>query len=181
MLPKEAYCPPELRKHTLSHSRLAEIQKRPRPFLIFRKFDILKLCLKVGMLGTKRSVLTCWARNNTYWSSQIYKIRTNGKSVKNCAVWQKEFFFQKLFYTTLVGYQTKLIVPLSSEDTLLTTPDMSYALEEKKSWYLNRILPDIMSDSSKTRIRYFSGPVWSVPIMSKSLTGSGAALCFLKA
>ena len=45
----------------------------------------------------------------------------------------KKIFFQKLFYTTLVGYQTKLIVPLSSENTLLTTPDMSYALEEKKS------------------------------------------------
>ena len=31
-LPKEAYCPPEIRKHTLNHPRLADIPKRPRPF-----------------------------------------------------------------------------------------------------------------------------------------------------
>ena len=43
------------------------------------------------------------------------------------------------------------------------------------------ILPDIRSHSSKTRIRYFSGSVWSVPVMSKSLTRSGAAPFFLKA
>ena len=47
--PKEAYCPPELRKHTLNQPRLADIPKQPPPFLTFRKFEILKLCIKIGM------------------------------------------------------------------------------------------------------------------------------------
>ena len=51
------------------------------------------------------------------------------QNVENYAIWQRKYF-KKLFYTRLLWYQMKRIVPLSSESTLLTATDiMSYALE----------------------------------------------------
>ena len=60
--------------------------KRPRPILIFRKFEILKLCFKVGMWGTKRSVLAPWAGNSMCLSSQMHEFCPYGENVEICEI-----------------------------------------------------------------------------------------------
>ena len=85
--------------------------KRPSPFLIFRKFEILKLCFKVGMWGTKRSVLVPWAKNITCWSSQMHEFRPNGENVEICEIWQKPIFWKNCSTLGLRGAKRSALSP----------------------------------------------------------------------
>ena len=85
--------------------------KRPRPFLIFRKFETLKLCFKVGIWGTKRSVLAPWARNSTYWSSQMHEFCPNGENVEICEIWWKTIFWKNCSTLGLWGTKRSVLSP----------------------------------------------------------------------
>ena len=92
--------------------------KRPRPFLTFRKFEILKLCFKVGMWGTKRSVLTPWAMNSTFWSSQMHKFCPNGENVEIYKIWQKTIFWKNCSTLGLWGAKRSILSPELRKYTL---------------------------------------------------------------